>query len=68
MLAGEAERFEAACRGDHPHARALEQAGEDAAVHRAVVDDERREVLARRQPRIERRLVGGIDLSPSPPR
>ena len=56
MLADQAQRLGPARRGDHPHAGALEQPREDAPVHGAVIDDERHQVLARRQPRIERRL------------
>ena len=54
--ARERDAFEPAGRGDHLQARAFEQAGEDAAADRAVVDDERGDLLARREPRIERRL------------
>ena len=43
--------------GDHLQTGALEQAGQNAPAHRAVVDDERGGVLSWRQPRIERRPV-----------
>ena len=45
-------------------AGAFEQAGQDATVHRAVVDDQRGQLLPRRQPRIERRSALSISGDP----
>ena len=54
--------------GDHADAGALEQPRQDAAVDRAVVHDQRRQILARRQPRVERRFARRRPPSPGPPR
>ena len=55
VLARQRDRLEAACRRDHPHAGALEQGGENPAVHRAVVGDERRHLFAFGETGVERR-------------
>ena len=62
MGATELDGLEPASRGDHAHAGALEQAGEDPAVHRTVVGDERGQVFARREPRVRgERLAIAVD-------
>ena len=52
MRTAELDGLEPAGGGDDANARALEQARENAAVDGTVVGDERRQVLARRQPRV----------------
>ena len=66
VRAAELDGLEPAGGGDHAHARALEQAGENAAVDRTVVGDERRQMFARREARVRReRLAVGVARSPA---
>ena len=62
----ELDCLETSSRRDDADARALEQAGQDAAVRRAVVHDQRGELFAWRKPGIKR-WTGTVDIRRSAP-